>query len=169
MAGSVGAGVGEIEGLEDGDWRIEIGDCCQSPTLNLKSLFFMDINFFDDPLQSPKSREDVRIEKIGLFIYEDRRRVMFGVELTPFLERPSLQVTITNADGIRAGSLNVIDTLQPNFSLTMHLRDAEVTDPYALTVVVYYATPDSERVDVHEVTVEFETAVSGELIFEGLC
>lgn len=127
----------------------------------------MDINFFNDPLEAPKSREDVRIEKIGLFVYEDRRRVMFGVELTSFLERPSIEVTITNADGIRAGSLNVIDTLEARFSMTMHLRDAEAADPYRLTAVVYYATPDSDRVDVHRVTVGFETAVAGELIFDG--
>ncbi|MCP5101114.1 MAG: hypothetical protein GY943_36655 [Chloroflexi bacterium] len=112
----------------------------------------MQINFFDDPLESPKSREDVRIKQLGLYLYEDRRRVAVGFDMTPFLERPSLEVTITNANGIRAGSLHVIETLDANFSITMHLRDEEPTDTYEVQVTVYYATPETERVDVQQLT-----------------
>ena len=50
----------------------------------------MQIEFFDDPLKRPKSRHDVRIKQIGLFIHEEPRRLSFGLELTPFLERPRI-------------------------------------------------------------------------------
>ncbi|MCP4424982.1 MAG: hypothetical protein GY803_10850, partial [Chloroflexi bacterium] len=109
----------------------------------------MDIKFFDDPFEGPKLREDVKINRLGLFMHEDGRRVAVGFDVTPFLERPSLQVTFTNERGEEAGSLHVIETLQTNFSLTVHLRDKEPTDTYVVTAVVYYATPETERVNVH--------------------
>jgi len=125
----------------------------------------MDIQFFDDPSQSPRSRADVCFKQIGLYVYEDQRRVAFGVELTPFLERPCIEVHITNADGVRAGSLNVIETLTPNFTLTMHLRDQAVTDPYTLTATIYYAHPENGRVDVHSETLTLNAGEIGEHLY----
>lgn len=125
----------------------------------------MDITFFDNPTESPNSREDVRIKQVGLFVYEDMRRVAFGVELTPFLEGPSIEVQMTNARGEPAGSLNVIETNTPNFTLTLHLRDAERVDPYTLTAKLYYATPEEERMDVDARTVTFNMLEPGETLF----
>ena len=125
----------------------------------------MQIEFFDDPLQQPKSREDVRIKQIGLYVHDDARRLSFGLELTPFLERPSIQVTITNGEGEHAGALSVIETMTPNFSLIIHLRDAEVTDPYSLAAEIYYATPETERQNVDKQTVSFYARENGEKLF----
>lgn len=126
----------------------------------------MDIKFFDDPLEEPKPREDVRIRQIGLYIYPDLRRLAFGVELTPFRERPSIEVTITNGQGAPAGSLHVIETVTPNFSLTMHLRDEAVANPYALTAVLYYSWPDREKIEIERRDISFEVTQPGELIFK---
>ena len=126
----------------------------------------MHIEFFDDPLQQSKARDEVRIKQIGLFIHDDLRRVSFGLELTPFLERPCIQVSINNGKGVPAGALSVIETMTPNFSLIVHLRDGEVNDPYELTAEIYYATPETERLDVDKQTVIFNAATAGELIFD---
>jgi hypothetical protein len=125
----------------------------------------MDIKFFDDPLESPRPREDVRIRQIGLFLYPDLRRMQFGVELTPFVERPSLEVTIMNGNSAPAGSLHVIETLTPNFNLTMHFRDPEMTNPYELTAVVYYSWPDRDKIEVDRQTIQFEVIQPGEQLF----
>jgi hypothetical protein len=125
----------------------------------------MDIQFIDEPGQGPRGRDEVRIKQIGLYVYEDLRRVAFGLELTPFLERPSIQVTIVNGAGEPAGSLSVIETMTPNFSLTLHLRDGELIDPYELMTVVYYSAPDSDRQDVDRQTISFSATVPGEQIF----
>ncbi|MCA9866424.1 MAG: hypothetical protein KIS95_02310 [Anaerolineae bacterium] len=126
----------------------------------------MDIKFFDDPLEEPKPREDVRILQIGLYLYPDLRRLAFGVELTPFRERPSIEVTITNGQGAPAGSLHVIETVTPNFSLTMHLRDDAITNPYTLTAVLYYSWPDRDKIEIERRQVSFEVTQPGELIFK---
>lgn len=126
----------------------------------------MRIEFFDDPQQQPRGREDVRMEQIGLYVHPDERRVTFGLKLTPFLERPSIQVEITNGDNQPAGALSVIETLTTKFSLIIHLRDERVNNPYQLTATVYYATPDTDRQNVDQQTVIFDADVHGEKIFE---
>lgn len=96
------------------------------------------ISFFDDGSALGKERADVRLKNLGVFVYEDGRRIAVGFELTPFRERPSLEVVARNARGEEAGSMIVIEALAPNFSLTLHLRDREPTAEYELEAVVYY-------------------------------
>lgn len=127
----------------------------------------MDIRFFDDPLEQPRSREDVRFRQIGLFVYPDLRRMAFGVELTPFRERPSIEVSITNGEGRPAGSLHIIEAITPNMSLTMHLRDEATTNPYTLTAVLYYSWPEQqEKMQIERREVSFEVLQPGELLFK---
>jgi hypothetical protein len=102
------------------------------------------ISFFDDGFGLAKERADVRLRNLGVFVYDDGRRVAVGFELTPFRERPSLEVRATNARGEEAGSMMVIEALSPNFSLTLHLRDREPTEQYELEAVVYYRDDENE-------------------------
>ena len=125
----------------------------------------MNVTFFDDPLQEPESPREVRMKQLGLFVYPDKRRVAVGFELSRFGERPSLEVTITNEQGKLAGSLNVIEVLSTNFSLTMHLRDKEPTDTYHIEVTIYYTTPETEREDVDTCSATFALE-PGEQIFK---
>ena len=126
----------------------------------------MQIEFFDDPIRQPKAREEVRIKQIGLFVHDDLRRVSFGLELTPFLERPSIQVVILNGQGEHAGALSVIETMTPNFSLIVHLRDDDVTDPYEITAEIYYVKPETVRQNVDQQTVTFNVSKPGEQTFK---
>lgn len=121
----------------------------------------MELRFYEDPLESPRPREEVRIRRLGLFVYEDRRRVAVGFNLTPFEERPSIEVAVRNANGHPAGSMQIVDAMETNFTLTMHLRDKEPTDSYTLQATLYYATPEQERMDVHTQTAEFDVSQPG--------
>ncbi len=85
--------------------------------------------------------------------------------MTPFTERPSIEVTIINGRGEPAGSLHVIETMTPNFSLTMHLRDSATHNPYQLTAVLYYSWPDREKIEIERRTITFEVTQPGELLF----
>ncbi len=126
----------------------------------------MDIKFFDDPLEQPRPREEVRFRQIGLYLYPDLRRLAFGVELTPFVERPSIEVSIANGEGAPAGSLHVIETITPNFSLTIHLRDRTTLNPYQLTAVLYYSWPDREKLEVERREISFEVLHPGEQLYQ---
>lgn len=120
------------------------------------------IQFFDSSFAMAKAREDVKFNQIGLFVYEDRRRVAVGFDITRFLEGPSIEVTITNDNGEPAGTLTVIETSDANFSLTMHLRDKNPTDLYHLKATLYYAAPDTERMDVYTHEATFDVSKPGE-------
>ncbi len=126
----------------------------------------MDIKFFDDPFESPKSRDEVRIKQLGLFMYEDGRRVAVGFDITPFLERPSIEVNVVNENGIQAGSMTIVETMESNFTLTMHLRDKEPTKMYEVTAVLYYATPETERVDIQTIKRKLDATKPGEQLSE---
>lgn len=127
----------------------------------------MDIHFFDDPFEMPRAREDVRVKQIGLFVYEDLRRVAVGLELTPFLERPCLDIVVTNGDGVVAGSMVLIETLSPNITLTMHLRDKAPTERYVLSAQIYYDHPEQKtRQNFHRAEVAFQVVEPGEQRFQ---
>ncbi|MGH2536362.1 MAG: hypothetical protein ACRDHL_03090 [Candidatus Promineifilaceae bacterium] len=108
----------------------------------------MQVQFFDEPGEGPRPRDEIRIRRLGLFLYEDLRRVAVGFELTPFLERPSLAVVVTNAHGEEAAALTIIEAMQPNFNLTLHLRDSAPTESYQVEAWLYYPQrePDGRQV-----------------------
>lgn len=122
----------------------------------------MHIQFYDDLDGGPRSREEVRLRELGLYVYEDGRRVAIGFDLTPFLERPSILVRVTNADGDEAASLSVIEAMQPNFNLTMHLRDDTSKDPYEVEAIVYYVSEEGERQISDRKLKTFSASSSGE-------
>ena len=122
----------------------------------------MRINFFDDPLEMPRPREEVRLKQLGFFVYPEGRRVAVGFELTPFLEKPSIELAITNALGDPAGRLTVIEALETSFSLTIHLRDKTPTERYDVLALVYYGAPGEPRQVVHELTRSFDASRPGE-------
>jgi hypothetical protein len=115
----------------------------------------MDIRFFDDPLEQPRPREDVRIRQIGLFLYPESAAGMFGIELTPFRERPSIEVHHQRRG--RPGRLAARHRdADPRLQPDIHLRDRSDANPYELTAVLYYAWPDRDRQEVERRTVTFD-------------
>jgi hypothetical protein len=92
--------------------------------------------------------------------------VAIGFNLTPFAERPSIDVTATNGNGQAAGSMTIIEALSPNFNLTMHLRDAEPTNHYQIEAVVYYKDDRGSRLEVDRKRAHIDVTVPGEKIVE---
>lgn len=124
----------------------------------------INIDFFDDPSRMPRSRDDVRLIDIGIYVHPGNRRIAIGFNLTPFIERPSLEVDIRNARGEWAGQLSVVQTPEPNFHLNTFLRDSDGTDTYELLVVVYYAALEDgyPRMEVDRRVVTFDVLEPGE-------
>ena len=123
----------------------------------------MRINFFDNPLEEPENRGDVRFTQLGFFVYPDQRRVAVGFQLTPSRRRPSIEVRIWNEQGEPAGELLVIEALQNNFSLTIHLRDQEPSAIYKVEAVLYFKEePDAARDVVHFVSTTFDVTRPGD-------
>jgi hypothetical protein len=122
----------------------------------------MRVQFYDDLDGGLRSRDEVRLNELGLFVYEDRRRVAVGFDLTPFLERPSILVRVTNAGGEEVASLSVIEAMQPNFNLTLHLRDKGARDPYEVEAIIYYLSEDGDRQISDRQVKSFSVATPGD-------
>lgn len=103
----------------------------------------MKVQFFDDPMRGLVPRADVRFNRLGLYMYDDGQRVAVGFDITPFRERPNIEVTLRNKEGKKAASLSVIEAVQPNFNLTMHIRDNSASNLYEVEAFLYYTSQDN--------------------------
>jgi len=122
----------------------------------------MKIQFHEDPVWELRSREEVRFERLGLFMYDDGRRFAIGFELTPFQERPSMQVFVADDSGNEQTSMTVIEAMQPNFSLTMHLPEETESQNLKVTAVIYYELPEQGREVVDKMSTMLDTSKPGE-------
>lgn len=122
----------------------------------------MRIHFYDEPDGGPKSKEEVRFNRLGLYMYPKKRQVAVGFDITPFFEKPSIEVRITNELGEQAANLSVIEAMQPNFSLIMHLRDQVPTETYQVKAILYYPSLGSERQVVHQIEKSLDATQEGE-------
>ncbi len=110
----------------------------------------MQLQFYDDPSNIQKDKEDVRLNRIAIEPIPNRRMAQLEIDITPFRERPCLEITVTNQDGELAAALNVIETISPNFQIVVHLRDANPTKQYEVRVELYYVTPGEPRQIIDE-------------------
>jgi hypothetical protein len=103
-------------------------------------------SFFQDPDDEPVPPDEVRIRDFTATPYPDRRRVRVYLEVTPFLKRPSGEVTITNQDGEILAIANIIETMTRKLELTLHLRGQAGGEKLQATADVFYQTlPDEDQ------------------------
>jgi len=108
----------------------------------------LDLNFVD-PGEIPVPPDQVRVRKVALKPLPDGRRLQVSIDLTPFTERPSLEVAIEDASGARLAETTIIETVDHQLAFTLHLRRQPDPGEYQLQVEVAYE--DQEPVDRREV------------------
>jgi hypothetical protein len=99
----------------------------------------MDSNFFLLNNDNLVPRDQVRLERITATPFADRRRIKVEVEVTPFRERPDLEIVIYDAAGRIVASSSVIASMQFKMEFNLHLRN--MSDPagdYTVQVQLYY-------------------------------
>ncbi|MGQ9851442.1 MAG: hypothetical protein ACUVSU_15465 [Aggregatilineaceae bacterium] len=88
------------------------------------------------PLLPP---EEVRIESVRATLYPDRRRVRVEVDLTPFHERPNLEIVLRDAGGQVVSSASAVSVMHFRLAFTLHLREGgDPTPGYHTIVTLYY-------------------------------
>jgi hypothetical protein len=107
----------------------------------------VDIQFFDGD-SAPKARDQVRIKQIKIHPYPDRFRVYIHVQVTPFIERPNLLLSLHDEDDNVVTELSIIETMHHDMEFTLHIRNRP--DPagvYTLTADLFYDTrqPPQDR------------------------
>ena len=95
------------------------------------------------PLLPP---DEVRIERVRAVPYPDRRRVRVEVDLTPFRERPNLEIAIRNAAGDIVATASAVAVMTFHLAFTLHLRGGGEAGPgYEAVVLLYYDDPRSPQ------------------------
>lgn len=126
----------------------------------------MDI-FFQDPSVIPLPPNEVRIRNLSAEPRPDGRRVRVYLELTPFLKRPSGELSVSDPAGEEAASASIVESMTPKMEFTLHLRGEPQPGKYRLHAAIFYlaesdqgsaeAPPDvTQRTIVDQAQVEFE-------------
>jgi hypothetical protein len=119
-----------------------------------------DIPLYEEGEELPAQRErgEVRFTRVDIRPYPDGRRMKLSFALTPFAERPNVDVAVTNAAGLEVAALSLIEAMDTSFDFTVHLRGPEPRGPHTLRLTLFYRTsdePEAERQVVDEQAVTF--------------
>jgi hypothetical protein len=96
----------------------------------------MDFFFPEDHLDRA-TPEETRITSLSAEPYPDGYRLHVNIEMTPFQNRPHLEVTLSNGVGDEVASASVVEPLTWKIEFTMHIR-GELLNSYTLEAKLFY-------------------------------
>lgn len=96
----------------------------------------MDFFLPEDHLQRATPAE-TRITSLTAEPYSDGYRLRVNIEMTPFQQRPHLEVSLKDADGEEVASSSIVEPLSWKIEFTMHIR-GELKNPYTLEATLFY-------------------------------
>jgi hypothetical protein len=97
----------------------------------------MDI-FFQDQDETRLPPEQVRLIQIQITAFDGSGRAKVFLELTPFIKRPNIEITISNRSGKVIAHTSILETMLRKLEITMHLRKSEPGNEYSVETTVYY-------------------------------
>ena len=103
----------------------------------------MDFFLPEDHLQR-MTPEETRITSLTAQPYPDGYRLRVDIEMTPFQQRPHLEVVLKDSDGDEVASTSIVEPMGWKIEFTMHIR-GELKNPYTLEAKLFYPDgPTSE-------------------------
>jgi hypothetical protein len=109
----------------------------------------MNVDFFESG-DVPQPRDKIRIERLEAQPYADGWRAKITIDVTPFQERPSLEIRVRSGEKRPVAELSVIETMHRHMEFTVHIRGVQSpVGEYVAEVDLYYdnpATPQDRRV-----------------------
>lgn len=81
---------------------------------------------------------------------EDRKRVQVEFELTPFQQRPNVEITVINRENKPVSGFSVVEAIENKMAFTLHLREPNPQGSYLVDMQVFYTTIPSADEDSEE-------------------
>jgi hypothetical protein len=103
---------------------------------------------FRSSSEVPLPPAEIRFRSLQIEPYSDRRRVRLLLELTPFQERPNVDIVFFDPAGEIAASAHIVEASEPKMSLTVHFRQVAQAGTYVARLILGY--PDGEPADLAE-------------------
>ena len=122
----------------------------------------MDINF-TDLSEVPLPPKEVRIRDFYVQPYPDGKRVRVTLALTPFQKRPSGELLITDLLGNRVASANIIETIDPQMELTMHLRTPDPQGEFTARALIFYTDSIEDITEGEQIVAHPERQIVDEM------
>lgn len=116
--------------------------------------------FQTDPNVDRMLPVDTRLLNLRAELYSDGKRLKVGLDLTPFQQKPYLDLALTDSSGDLVATTSIVEPVNWNLELNLHIRkhSTSCNGVYTLTVVISY--PDLGEVDRRDFTIEIpSTAV----------
>ena len=104
----------------------------------------MEIEFLD-PAEAPLPPDQMSFRSVEVEPHSDGRRVKVSLQVAPFQVRPSIDLTVTNEQGLVVASSSIVEATETKMSVTLHLRDRSAELRHRLTALLVY--PDRDPVD----------------------
>jgi len=114
--------------------------------------------FFTESSEAPVPPGEVRIRILDAVPRPDGRRIDVRTEITPFQQRPNVELVIRNDSGDESATLSVVEAMEAAMDFTMHLREKEPAGKYSLEMRVFYTD-----IEAHEAA-EGEEVASAEIL-----
>ena len=108
----------------------------------------MDI-FLKDLSEIPLPPDEIRIKSLHAETWPDGRRVKVNIQVDPFQKRPNADLVILDANQREIAQVSIIESIERNMELTMHLRGPDPTGPFILQATLFY-TDIEEQLDPQE-------------------
>jgi hypothetical protein len=113
--------------------------------------------FFPEDGLERVSPENTHITTAQIEPYPDGDRIRVQLEVTPFLRRPHIDVTLTDVRGEEVASASIVEPMGWRLEFTLHLRGAR-NGPFTLTARLFF--PDGPTAEPFTTT--FEVAPPGD-------
>jgi hypothetical protein len=97
----------------------------------------MDI-FFNDPNDVPLPPDQIEVRELTGVPNQEGSRVLVHFEITPFQERPNIEVKLTDQTGKQVAAFSVVEAIENKMDFTLHLREPDTKGKYTLSLEVIY-------------------------------
>jgi hypothetical protein len=84
------------------------------------------------------SPETTRITSLQARPYEDGRRVLVKMDITPFEKRPHIEVSLRDAHGKEVSAASFIEPMAWNLEFTLHIRTQPADGDLTLEARLFY-------------------------------
>ncbi|MCX6037543.1 MAG: hypothetical protein NTW99_06585 [Chloroflexi bacterium] len=110
--------------------------------------------FLTDPDIERLPPADTRLLDLRAEPYPDGKRLRVALDLTPFQQKPYLELTLTDSAGEVVVATSIVEPVAWRLELTLHILKpgATASGVYKLTVILSF--PDLGEIDRRDLTVE---------------
>ncbi len=99
----------------------------------------MDHENLINPTLTPPPQDDIKILSFDAEPYPDGRRVKVKLVLSPFLQGPNGEISLTNQDDELLTTINIVNIFIPENEFTLHIPESKsLPGSYTVNVEVFY-------------------------------